>query len=78
MEQDSELAAWERLFSITDSEFCSQDADTVLYKWDFKKFLLMERHVHFNEDRRLWAERGASQDRKIESEREKNRQRNHR
>ncbi|CAH9012569.1 conserved hypothetical protein [Vibrio phage 424E50-1] len=58
-----------RLYSITSSEFCSVDADTVLYSWDYEQYIQLERYVDFCEDRKKWADKGEEQDRKLEKAR---------
>ncbi len=66
LETYDDLAVWARLYSITSSEFCSADVDTVLYSWDYMQFVALEKYVDFCEDRRKWSDKGGERDRKIQ------------
>lgn len=38
------------MYNIAASEFCSESADTLMYKWDYSQFLPLEVYVLYNEN----------------------------
>ena len=59
-----QLDLYTRVYSITGSEHCKIDVDTLLYKWSYDQFLPLEVYTLFQEDRRVWAERQQETDNK--------------
>lgn len=45
------------MFSVTGSEYCSVDANTVLYDWCYDQFLPLETFVLLQDDRKYWADK---------------------
>ncbi|AGH32172.1 hypothetical protein VPHG_00105 [Vibrio phage 11895-B1] len=66
IECDESLITISRFLAITGSEYCSVDANTLMYDWNYKQFLVVEKYVDFQEDRRYWSDKGADEDRKLE------------
>lgn len=62
-----ELNPLAKLLSVTSSDFCSVDAHTVMYVWDYSQFSALEKYVAFCEDRQYWYDEGAAYEEKIKN-----------
>lgn len=63
IEQFPDIVAYSRMYGVTGSDYCNIDADTVLYEWDFSKFVPLEFYVQMQEDRQVWAQRDSERNR---------------
>ncbi len=67
LEQEENLIIYSRLCSVSASEFCTVDLDTLMHSWTYKDFVPIENYVLFQEDRKAMAQKWEDQKNKSKS-----------